>query len=96
MLTSHFSWLPVYFIFSSWLRFSSFILLNIIILVIPLPTLDDTNDNLHHDYDDIPHHATSQTQTWQPTSYLANEKHLPWHQQYLNDPAKPCSFAPSA
>jgi hypothetical protein len=97
MLTSHFSWLPVYFIFSSWLRFSSFILLNIIILVIPLPTLDDTNDNhQHHAYDDISHHATSQTQTRQPTSYLANEKHLPWHQHYLHDPATPCSFAPSA
>jgi hypothetical protein len=96
MMTSHLSWLPVYFIFSSWLRFSSFILLNIIILVIPLPTMDDNNNNQHHNCADIPHHEISPTQTRQPTSSLANEQHLPWHQQYLNNPAKPCSFVPSA
>jgi hypothetical protein len=96
MMTSHLSWLPVYFIFSSWLRFSSFILLNIIILVIPLPTMDDNNNNQHHNFADIPHHEISPTQTRQPTSSLANEQHLPWHQQYLNNPAKPCSFVPSA
>jgi hypothetical protein len=63
---------------------------------VSLPDLDDTHDNRQHDYDNIPPHATHQHQTWQHTSYPATKEHLPWNQQYLNNPATPCSFAPSA
>ena len=45
MLPSHYSWLLVYFITSSWPRFFFFLLMSIILLVIPLPDLDDTDNH---------------------------------------------------
>ena len=94
-LTSHLSWLPVYFFLSSWLQFSSFIILSIIFLVIPLPDLDNTHDNWQHESDNTWTLATHQNQPWYHPSHLACEEQLPWYTQDVNNTVTPYFFAPS-
>ena len=64
MLTSHFSWFPIHFITSSWPRFFFFLLMRIILLVIPLPDLDDTDNHQQHEFDNNWTYETCKHHPW--------------------------------
>ena len=96
MLTSHSSWLPVYFITSSWLRFFFCLLMSIILLVIPLPDLDNTDNHQQHEFDNNWTYETRKHHPWQHSLHPNTTLPLPWHQQYLHHSGTPQHVTQSA